>query len=328
MTDRNRAAPAILFVDDEATTVKYFKQAMESLAAVATAASVEEGKRVLDGHAQSLAVVVSDQRMPGGCGNALLQYARQRHPHMVRILTTAYSELDHTIEAVNQGQIHRYIQKPWEVGALRMEIKQALDFAALRKEHAELLAEKMMVRQRQTLSNRIGALSVLCGSLLATGGAGPLETYLAAAAAAGIEPSAVDWQAMDYADLVEAEAGWAGGFGHALSNRLAVLRQRHRAWRAEDGLAALADELEGWGRLAADGSLVFTDMRNFAEFLEATPDTPVSARHVSWLALLLWLHERGCALEWVRTEGGMQGRLGAVAPPVPVAQWLRRLGGM
>jgi DNA-binding NtrC family response regulator len=58
---------------------------------VATAGSVQEGKARLDAHAASLAVLVSDQRMPGEQGNELLRYARERYPHIVRILTTAYS---------------------------------------------------------------------------------------------------------------------------------------------------------------------------------------------------------------------------------------------
>ena len=121
-----QAPPAILFVDDEATAVKYFQRAIGQLAPVVTGQSVEEGKTLLDAHADSLAVLVSDQRMPGEYGNELLRYARERYPHIVRILTTAYSELDQTVEAVNQGQIHRYIKKPWDITALRVELKQAL----------------------------------------------------------------------------------------------------------------------------------------------------------------------------------------------------------
>ena len=52
----------------------------------------------------------------------LLRYARERYPHIVRILTTAYSEIEHTVAAVNEGQIHRYIKKPWDITSLRMEL--------------------------------------------------------------------------------------------------------------------------------------------------------------------------------------------------------------
>ena len=120
---------------------------------------------MLDAHADTICVLVSDQRMPGAYGNELLFYARERYPHIVRILSTAYSEIEHTVEAVNQGQIHRYIQKPWEITALRMALKQALELAKLRWEHAQLLREKLLIRQKQTVSNRIGSVYTLCASL-------------------------------------------------------------------------------------------------------------------------------------------------------------------
>lgn len=88
MTDSTTPAPEILFVDDEATAVKYFQRAVGTLASVATAGSVEEGKQMLDAHADTISVLVSDQRMPGAYGNELLFYARDKYPHIVRILTT------------------------------------------------------------------------------------------------------------------------------------------------------------------------------------------------------------------------------------------------
>jgi len=65
MTEQpTKQAPAILYVDDEATALKYFQRALGSLAPVYVAESVEEGKRMLDEHADEIAVLVSDQRMP------------------------------------------------------------------------------------------------------------------------------------------------------------------------------------------------------------------------------------------------------------------------
>lgn len=327
MTVQETTAPLILFVDDEATAVKYFRQAMEAIAPVAAAGSVEEGKRLLDQYAQTLAVVVSDQRMPGESGNELLHYARLNYPHMVRILTTAYSELERTIEAVNQGQIHRYISKPWEIAALRMEMKQALDLASLRNEHAQLLREKMLVRQEQVAANRIGALYGLCCTFTGPEQFQPLETYLSAAIIAGIHSQEPDWVMMDYADMAGAEARRNGKFGFDLRNRLAEIRQRRQGWQPADGLAPLLEELEGMARLAGDGAALVTGAKDFGEFLGGAAGTPVSARHVSWLALLIWLHERGCALQTAMQDGGMQCRLvaAATASPAGPEEWVRRL---
>ncbi|MDK3023894.1 response regulator [Cupriavidus taiwanensis] len=292
--------PAILFVDDEATAVKYFQRAIGALAPVVTGGSVEEGKALLDAHADSLAVLVSDQRMPGEYGNELLRYARERYPHIVRILTTAYSELDQTVEAVNQGQIHRYIKKPWDITALRMELKQALELAGLRKERDQLVREKLSVLQTQTVASRIGMVHALCASLIGPGRFQPVETYLAAVDLAGAGSVDPDWQRMDYADLVRAEAERSGSFGHAVGTRLAQLRGTHAGKSAADAAAVIADAL-GSEVVRRDGdAVVWTAPAALAEFLAQPVGSPVSASHAGWLASLLWLEEAGGAVKLVR----------------------------
>ena len=84
---------SILYVDDEAMALKYFERLVSPLAPVITALSVAEGKAVLEQRGGEIAVLVSDQRMPGARGIELLRYARERHPAVVRMLTTAYSDL-------------------------------------------------------------------------------------------------------------------------------------------------------------------------------------------------------------------------------------------
>lgn len=320
MTEHGITAPLILFVDDETTAVKYFQRAIGSLAPVVTAGTVEEGKRMLDEHALTLAVLVSDQRMPGGYGNELLQYARLKYPHMTRILTTAYSELEHTVEAVNQGQIHRYIQKPWEISALRMELKQALELAALRKEHALLLREKLMVRQNQTVSNRIGTLYAICASLAGPEQFLPVESYLSAAAAVGVNTPEPDWLLMDYSDVVSAEAYRSGQFGYAVCNRLAEIKHRYQSWQGADGLKLLSEVMSSEVQVSGDETVVFPDARIFAEFLETPSNAPVSPQHVSWLAFLIWLHGLGWSLQLTKQETGMQCRLETCAESVSMAR--------
>lgn len=329
MTEHTIAAPLILFVDDEAPAVKYFQRAIDSLATVVTAGTVEEGRRMLDEHAQTLMVLVSDQRMPGGYGNELLLYARTRYPHMVRILTTAYSELEHTVEAVNQGQIHRYIQKPWEISALRMELKQALELATLRKEHAQLMREKLMVRQSQTVSNRIGTLYTLCNTLAGPDQILPMENYLSAAAAVGVRSPEPDWLLMDYSDLVSAEAHRSGQFGYAVSNKLAEIKQRYQNQQGEgrDELNLLKEILGDKVQVSSEGVVVFHNGKLFSEFLETPSNEPVSPEHISWSAFLIWLHGLGWTLQLTKSEAGMQFRVEKSAKPaVParLADWIEQ----
>ncbi len=297
-------SPAILFVDDEATAVKYFQRAIGALAPVVTGGSVEEGKTLLDAHADSLAVLVSDQRMPGEYGNELLRYARERYPHIVRILTTAYSEIEHTVAAVNEGQIHRYIKKPWDITALRMELKQALEMAGLRKERDQLLREKLSVLQKQTIAARIGLIRTLSASLIGPERFQPVDTYLASAALAGVQNPEPDWLLMDYADLVAAESRRSGSFGYAVAAQLASLRARLAGRGAGDAVAALAEVLaEGEGAVRRDGdALVWGRAAALGEYLGEPVNKDVSAQHATWLAGLLWLDEAGGAL-----KGGREG---------------------
>jgi len=306
-----QAPPAILFVDDEATAVKYFQRAIGQLAPVATGGSVEEGKALLDAHADSLAVLVSDQRMPGEYGNELLRYARERYPHIVRILTTAYSELDQTVEAVNQGQIHRYIKKPWDITALRMELKQALELAGLRKERDQLLREKLSVLQKQTVASRIGLVQALCASLIGPGRFQPMETYLAGTALAGARNAEPDWQRLDYADLVGAESQRGGAFGHAVGIKLAELRSRLAGRGAADAAAVLAETL-GDATVRRDGDVVtWLAPSTLGEFVGNPVGEAVSAGHAGWLAFLLWLEEAGGALQLQREGDAVAARAGA-----------------
>ena len=329
MSEPDKSAPLILFVDDEANAVKYFQRAMEQVAPVATAGSVEEGRRALDEHAQTLLVLVTDQRMPGGYGNELLHYASERYPQMVRILTTAYSELDSTIAAVNQGQIHRYIQKPWEIAALRVEIKQALDLARLQQEHAQLLREKMTVRQRQVAASRIAALRTLCATLTGKDDLSPLETYLSAAAGASVHPYEPDWMQMDYADLLAAEARRNGRFGYEVGEQLAGLRRRFPAWQPGDGLAPLLEGLGGQAKLADAGAVAFADAKFLTEFLGAAVQP--TAQHAAWLALLLWLCEKGCALQVSSQDGVLRCALETAPAQVleeRLGYWVERFCGV
>ena len=318
--------PTMLYVDDEANALKYFQRAISPLAQVLTATSVEEGKRVLDEHAGSIAVLVSDQRMPGAYGNELLSYCWDRYPHIVRILTTAYSEIEHTVEAVNQGQIHRYIQKPWDIAALRMELKQALALARLQNEHAQLLREKLLVRQRQAIASRIGCLYSLCAALAGPEQQLPVEAYLSAALTAGVTPPEPDWLLMDYADLVASEAFRSTAFGADVRRHLDALELAHPGRGVEQTIELLLPAFGATMR-GVGGTALFLDSRQLTEFLETPTGTPVSGTHAFWLATLLWLARRGWSMQVASGEQGLQGRVMQAEPPLTpdhLAAWIEQ----
>lgn len=155
---------AVLFVDDEEKALKYFRMAYANEFPVLTAGSVRAALEILERQADEIGVLITDQRMPGQQGVDLLKRAREDWPGIVRILTTAYSDLDDAIEAVNRGEIMRYITKPWDLQALKVELRHALDFFLLRRERDRLVAEKLSVRQGMVQGDRLrGLLAIAAG---------------------------------------------------------------------------------------------------------------------------------------------------------------------
>jgi two-component system, probable response regulator PhcQ len=155
----------ILYVDDEEISLKYFRKAFEKDFRVLTALSADEACGIIDKERSSLALIITDQRMPGKSGVELLSFARQRHPNVIRILTTAYSDLNSAIAAVNNGAIYKYIVKPWDINDLKLTLMRALDYFVLLQERDMLLREKLSVLQRIIIADRVRSLAVLAAGL-------------------------------------------------------------------------------------------------------------------------------------------------------------------
>src|SRR5262247_1030614 len=91
---------AILYVDDEEKSLKYFARAFEDQFRILTAPTAAEGFTLLERHKDEVGVLMTDQRMPGEKGTWLLEKARQLRPRIIRIMVTAYSDMDAAIAAV------------------------------------------------------------------------------------------------------------------------------------------------------------------------------------------------------------------------------------
>ena len=133
------ARPAVLFVDDEPHSIKYFARAFERDFRVLTATSVAEAEELLATESDEVGVLITDQRMPVQTGVQLLDHVKAHYPDIIRLLTTAYADLDDAVVAVNRGEIHRYILKPWDIEALRAELHNALDLYRRRRYEKDLL---------------------------------------------------------------------------------------------------------------------------------------------------------------------------------------------
>jgi two-component system, probable response regulator PhcQ len=158
------SAQTILYVDDELQSLKYFPKLFPEFRIV-TADGVKSAREYIKEHGDSIAVVISDQRMPDGSGTELLSELNRTRPAIVRMLTTAYSDLDSAIAAVNSGAVYRYVVKPWDQADLRQTLMRAYDLFMLQRERDRLVREKVSVLQRIVLMDRIRSFAVLAAGL-------------------------------------------------------------------------------------------------------------------------------------------------------------------
>jgi signal transduction histidine kinase len=118
---------AVLYVDDEEQALKYFKRGLDKRFRVLNAPSVAQAIAILEDPKNEVGVIITDQRMPGKSGVELLAEARRRWPAIVRVLITAYTEIEDAVAAVNAGAVYKYINKPADLALLQQVLTEALD---------------------------------------------------------------------------------------------------------------------------------------------------------------------------------------------------------
>jgi two-component system probable response regulator PhcQ len=156
---------AILYVDDEEKSLKYFTRAFADHFRIYTAANAQDGLKLLQEHVGDIGLLMTDQRMPGEKGVWLLERARQLEPRIIRILATAFADMEAAIAAVNTGAIYKYITKPWDPPQLEHTLKRGLEFFMVQKERDHLLHEKMSVLHNMMIADRIVSLGLLAAGL-------------------------------------------------------------------------------------------------------------------------------------------------------------------
>ncbi|MDQ5947131.1 MAG: hypothetical protein QG619_2563 [Pseudomonadota bacterium] len=138
----------ILCVDDEANILNSLRRLFRQHGyQISVAGGGAEGLQILE--TQTFDLVISDMRMPEMDGARFLEQVFKRYPDTVRILLTGYADITSTIEAVNKGQIYRYVSKPWDDQELLLTVRQALDLKALQREKLRL--EALTTRQNEEL---------------------------------------------------------------------------------------------------------------------------------------------------------------------------------
>lgn len=140
----------ILFVDDDNKILNSFRRSLPSWFKVVTANSPEEGLRILEEQGP-FPVIVSDMRMPGMNGVELLRRSKIISPNTARILLTGYADQQTAIDAVNKGDLFRFLTKPCDIETLSSVLRAGV------RQYQLLISEKELLEQ--TLLGTIKVLS-------------------------------------------------------------------------------------------------------------------------------------------------------------------------
>jgi FixJ family two-component response regulator len=151
--------PCILFVDDEEKTRKYFARLFKKEFTILTAEDGVHALEVFEEHQDKIGVVITDQRMPRETGTQFLGKVAAIKPSTIRILSTAYADMDAAIDSVNKGGIYRYITKPWEIADLEITLRRAVELYELVRERDSLLQHKLSSLQGLAGSDRLLSLA-------------------------------------------------------------------------------------------------------------------------------------------------------------------------
>lgn len=144
----------LLLVDDEPSILSALRRLLRPLGhKVLLAESGAAALQILE--QEPVDLVLSDMRMPGMDGAQLLQAVRARWPDVARLLLTGYADIGSTIAAINQGEIQRYIAKPWDDQELLLAVREGLERRRLRLENQRLLT--LTQAQNEQLERRVAA---------------------------------------------------------------------------------------------------------------------------------------------------------------------------
>ena len=127
-----------IFVDDEENVLKSLERLFQNEGyEIYTASSGQEALKLLDEHEFSL--ILSDYRMPELNGIDFLKLAKEKSPNTIRMILTGFADVDVAISSINEGEVYKFVEKPWNGENLKVQIKRAVEHYELVKERKELL---------------------------------------------------------------------------------------------------------------------------------------------------------------------------------------------
>ncbi len=148
---------SVLYIDDEPHNLLSFRASFRREFEVFTAESASEGKRILEKN--TIEVILSDQRMPGTTGIEFFESILEVYPDPIRILITGYTDITAVMDAINRGQVYKYLTKPWNEVEVKNFIEKASEVYQLRKANEKLTRKLMDVNTKLEFLARQSLLS-------------------------------------------------------------------------------------------------------------------------------------------------------------------------
>ena len=148
----------ILIVDDEAANLRVLERLFRRQYEVVGATSGAEALELLRVH--NVALIISDQRMPGMPGIEFLKRAAEMRPHTVRIILTGYTDVNALVEAINSGMVYKYVAKPWINEDLQQTVSRALQhYETIKNQHElQLQNQRLLARLKATRERFVGVV--------------------------------------------------------------------------------------------------------------------------------------------------------------------------
>lgn len=147
----NECKCTVLVVDDNPHILSTLPALLADEFDVLSADSAEVAKRLFT--TRPIDIILSDQKMPRMSGVSLLEWVKEDHPQTMRLLMTGFAELEEAVEAINRGQVFRYIFKPWRLDVLLECLRMAARTVLLERSNKQLLTE--LCQLNIELENRV-----------------------------------------------------------------------------------------------------------------------------------------------------------------------------
>ncbi|MBI4040864.1 MAG: diguanylate cyclase [Deltaproteobacteria bacterium] len=150
----NAPLHTILIIDDEVDNLHALERTLKNVAEVLTAESGAQGLKLIE--QRPIELVICDQRMPQMTGIDFFKILKEKHPDIVRIILTGYTDIEDLISAINEVGLYRYITKPWNNHELGIVIQRALEHHDAQKQNRTLVQElkRMNESLEKTVSDR------------------------------------------------------------------------------------------------------------------------------------------------------------------------------